>query len=89
MELTLPGAHTNIGGGSYDQNGLGAENLLIGYTYLQRAGVPFNMPANLMPDPSQFTIEDSRFLRTGSFEQLVNGPSNQRNIKYMPSSGGY
>jgi YD repeat-containing protein len=85
LELTLPGAHTNIGGGSYDQNGIGSENLLIGYTYLRRVGVPLGpMPMSLMPDPSQFIIDDSRFIRTGSFEQLVNNSSNKRGIIYMP-----
>lgn len=84
VELTVPGAHTNIGGGSYDQNGLGAMNLLIGYTYLQRVGVPLApLPSNLLPDPTKFVIDDSRFVRSGSFQQLVNDPSTSRDIHYM------
>ncbi|MES2350113.1 MAG: DUF2235 domain-containing protein [Pseudomonadota bacterium] len=82
-EWSLPGAHTNIGGGSYDWNGIGAANLEIGYTYLQRAGVPLApLPTSRLPDPSQFTIYDSRFAHGTPFDQLVNNPDVQRVIKY-------
>lgn len=83
VEIALPGAHTNIGGGSYDKNGIGAANLEIGYTYLQRAGVPLApLPDNLRPDPLQFVIYDSRWVRDVSFGQLVNDPNVHRVTKY-------
>jgi hypothetical protein len=83
VEWSLPGAHTNLGGGSYDLNGIGAANLEIGYTYLQRVGVPLApLPSNRLPDPSQFVIYDSRFTHDVPFGQLVNNPDVHRVIKY-------
>lgn len=83
VELQLPGAHTNIGGGSYDRNGIGSANLEIGYTYLQRAGVPLApLPDSLRPNPSQFVIHDSRWIHDAPFGQLVNNPNALRAIKY-------
>ena len=83
VEWSLPGAHTNLGGGSYDMNGIGAANLEIGYTYLQRVGVPLApLPSNRLPDPSQFVIYDSRFTKDVPFGQLVNNPNVHRVIKY-------
>ncbi|WP_338620991.1 hypothetical protein [Paludibacterium sp. THUN1379] len=83
VEWSLPGAHTNLGGGSYDTNGIGAANLEIGYTYLQRAGVPLEpLPGNRLPDPSQFTIYDSRWTDGAPLDQLVNNPDVHRVIKY-------
>jgi hypothetical protein len=34
LEYALPGSHTDIGGGSYDEGGLGHMNLQLAYTYL-------------------------------------------------------
>jgi len=83
VEWALPGAHTNLGGGSYDRNGIGAANLEIGYTYLQRAGVPLApLPDNWRPNPSQFVIYDSRWVHDVPFGQLVNDPNAHRVIKY-------
>lgn len=83
VEWSLPGSHTNLGGGSYDGNGIGAANLEIGHTYLQRAGVPLApLPDNLRPNPSQFMIYDSRWVNDVPFGQLVNDPKAQRVIKY-------
>ncbi len=85
-EITVPGAHTNIGGGTYDQNGIGAATLLMGYTFLQDAGVPLQpLPANDLPDPSKYVIYDSRWLHTGSFYNLVTNPNSQRTTYYAPS----
>ncbi len=83
VEMTLPGAHTNLGGGSYDANGIGAANLELGYIFLQRAGVPLApLPDANRPDPSQFVIYDSRWVKDTPFDQLVNDRSNRREIKY-------
>lgn len=83
VEMSLPGAHTNLGGGSYDLNGIGAANLEIGYTYLQRAGVPLvSLPDSMRPNPSQFAIYDSRWVHDVPFGQLVNDPNANRVIKY-------
>lgn len=82
-EMSLPGTHTNIGGGSYDRNGIGAANLELGYTYLQRAGVPLApLPNSLRLDPSQFVIYDSRWAHDVPFGQVVNDPNVHRVIKY-------
>ena len=87
MEMWLPGAHTNIGGGSYDRNGIGAANLELGYTYLQRVGVPLALlPESMRPDPSQFVIYDSRFripfVPNTPFLPLVNNPQVTRTTLY-------
>lgn len=82
-EWHLPGSHTNIGGGSYDRNGIGAANLEIGYIYLQRTGIPLApLPVSMRPDPSQFVIHDSRWVHDIPFGELANNPNNHRAVKY-------
>jgi len=83
-EMPVYGAHTNVGGGSYDQNGIGAMNLQLAYTYLHKAGVPLApLPAAKLPNYDSFAIYDSRFIKNSSFINLVNDPAQQRAIKYM------
>jgi YD repeat-containing protein len=82
-EWLLPGSHTNLGGGSYDSNGIGAANLEIGYVYLKRAGVPLApLPAGMRPIADQFAIYDSRWIKSTPFGQMVNNPSIRRVINH-------
>ncbi|MGY1490586.1 phospholipase effector Tle1 domain-containing protein, partial [Methylobacillus pratensis] len=84
IEMPVYGAHTNIGGGSYDRNGIGAMNLQLAYAYLQKAGVPLApLPAAKLPNYDSSVIYDSRFIKNSSFINLVNDPAQQRAIKYM------
>lgn len=82
-EWLLPGSHTNLGGGSYDSNGIGAANLQIGYVYLQRAGVPLApLPPDVRPIADRYAIYDSRWIRSTPFGQMVNNPSIRRVINH-------
>lgn len=80
LELTLPGAHSDIGG-SYDRHGLGDANLNLAYNYMQRIGIPMTaMPQEFTPDSLKFHIHDSR----GSFDRIMDSLNSNtaRTIRY-------
>lgn len=52
LELTMPGAHSNVGG-SYDPHGLGDLNMSLAYKYMERVGIPMApLPQVFQPNPS-------------------------------------
>jgi len=80
LELTLPGAHSDIGG-SYDRHGLGDFNLNLAYRYLERVGIPVApMPQTYQPNPNQFQIHDSRGWLDRVLDQI--DPNTMRSIEH-------
>ena len=63
LEITLPGAHSDIGG-SYDRGGLGDMNLTLAHQYMSKLGIPLTpIPVTMKPDLSTAIIHDSRWLQ--------------------------
>jgi hypothetical protein len=80
LELTFPGAHSDIGG-SYDRNGLSDAYLGMAHTYMRRVGIPMKeLPSTYAPNPWQFHIHDSRYDMDLILD--ANGVNRNRVIKY-------
>lgn len=71
IQIELPGAHSDIGGG-YKTNGVASAALMIAVKYLIAIGMPeLAIPDEFRPIDVEISIHDSRKLPSMSFEQQL------------------